>query len=228
MSNMPIAAQPALFTNAVRLARRHEPRAQAQGPRDPAEPASGDAEGLLRGNRSIACRARGRARGALPEGASCDPEGYDAERLELCRRRHRRQLRHGGAGGSQGRIPRPIRHDQISAGRDPRFLVVNERFDPYWRAYVDGKAARIYPTNVVMRGVVVPPGAREVSMIYRPYDTSGRAWAFYLAGLALFGLGCWGIGRVDRRFPTLTRGGDGAAAAARRELAPDAVKCMDR
>ena len=68
----------------------------------------------------------------------------------------------------------------------------------------NGKRAMIYPTNVAMRGVIVPPGASEVSMNYRPYDTSGRAWVFYAGGLVLFGLGYWSMGRVDRRFATFS------------------------
>ena len=114
--------------------------------------------------------------------------------------------RYGTAG--EGAIQAQFR-DQYATIRfpsaaEPRFLVVNERYDPYWRAYVDGKRATVYPTNVAMRGVIVPPGAGEVSMIYRPYDTSGRAWVFYAGGLVLFGLGYWSTGRVDRRFATLS------------------------
>ena len=139
----------------------------------------------------------------FPKG-KMDPEGYDVARLSYAE---------GSVGGRYATAGAPelkaVFRDQYATITFPpaagsRFLVVDERYDPYWRAYVDGKRAAIYPTNVAMRGVVVPAGAREVTMVYRPYDTSGRAWGFYLGGLALFVAGLWGIGRLDRHFPRLT------------------------
>lgn len=48
----------------------------------------------------------------------------------------------------------------------PRFLVLNELFYPGWEAEGDGKKLKIYPTNVVMRGLVIPPGMRSVTLMY--------------------------------------------------------------
>ena len=198
-----IAVQPALFTNAVRLLDgttrelRPEDLEIRQSPL-PVTPRVFFASTVqsLAGPEAV-------LEALFPKG-QLRPEGYDAKRLSYV------EDAVGGSYGTAGQEElKASFRDQYATiefppAATPRFLVVNERFDPYWRAYIGGKAARIYPTNVVMRGVVVPPGAREVTMIYRPYDTSGRAWAFYLAGLALFGLGCWGVGRIDRQFPTLS------------------------
>jgi len=58
------------------------------------------------------------------------------------------------------------------------FLVLSDQYYRGWRAYVDGRATRIYETNGVMRGVVVPPGKHVVSFRYLPLMT-----------LSLLGLG---------------------------------------
>jgi hypothetical protein len=49
----------------------------------------------------------------------------------------------------------------------PRFLVLNEAYDARWAATVDGRPTPTYPTNVVMRGIPVPPGAGEIRLRYR-------------------------------------------------------------
>jgi len=198
-----IAVEPALFTNAVRLpdgtSRELRPEnleiRQSPLPVTPRVFFASTVQSLA-GPEAV-------LEALFPKG-QLRPEGYDAKRLSYV------EDAIGGSYSTAGQEElKASFRDQYATiefppAATPRFLVANERFDPYWRAYIGGKAARIYPTNVVMRGVVVPPGAREVTMIYRPYDTSGRAWAFYVAGLALFGLGCWGVGRIDRRFLTLT------------------------
>jgi len=48
-----------------------------------------------------------------------------------------------------------------------RLLVINEAYDRRWEAEADGQALAIYPTNLVMRGVVVPPGVTRVTLRYR-------------------------------------------------------------
>ncbi len=48
-----------------------------------------------------------------------------------------------------------------------RFLVINEAVHPRWSAAAEGKALTIYPTNVVMRGIRVPPGISRVPLRYR-------------------------------------------------------------
>jgi hypothetical protein len=73
---------------------------------------------------------------------------------------------------------------QFPPSPEQRFLVVNEMWDPGWTAYVDGREAPLYATNVVMRGVLVPQGASEVVMQYR----SLLYWAWwYTPGLMALG-----------------------------------------
>ncbi|MBV9542788.1 MAG: hypothetical protein JOY61_00220, partial [Chloroflexi bacterium] len=53
------------------------------------------------------------------------------------------------------------------ASPEPRFLVVNELWDPGWTALVGDQQVAVQPTNVAMRGVLVPPGASHVQLVYR-------------------------------------------------------------
>ena len=82
-----------------------------------------------------------------------------------------------------------------------RFLVVNERFHPRWKAWVDGAQTRIYPANIFMRGVVVPAGASRVEMRYQPFIYTGAAIACYAASLAAFVLVLWILLRLRTRRP---------------------------
>ncbi len=55
-----------------------------------------------------------------------------------------------------------------SAGQAGGFLVLADQFYPGWQAYTDGKSTKIYRTDGVMRGIIVPPGAHKVRFVYRP------------------------------------------------------------
>ena len=47
-------------------------------------------------------------------------------------------------------------------------VIVSDSYYPGWRAQVDGKSAKLWKVNTVIRGVVVPPGGHEIVMNYRP------------------------------------------------------------
>ncbi|MDQ6670580.1 MAG: GtrA family protein [Chloroflexota bacterium] len=70
----------------------------------------------------------------------------------------------------------------FAASPQPRFLVVNEMWDAGWRAYVDGQEVPVRPTNVAMRGVLVPAGASQAVMVY--HSLLWWAW-WYTGGLTL-------------------------------------------
>ncbi len=198
-----VGLRPALFTNAVRLAdgSSRELRPEDLDIRESPLPVT------PRVFFAAAVQSAAGPEAALdalfPKG-QLRPEGYDVARLSYAEGDVAGSYDTTGHADLKAEFRDQYATITFPPAARPRFLVVNERYDPYWRAYVDGKLARIYPTNIAMRGVVVPAGATGVSMTYRPYDTSRRALAFYLAGFALFGVGCWGIGRIDRRFPTLS------------------------
>jgi hypothetical protein len=82
-----------------------------------------------------------------------------------------------------------------------RFLVANELYFPGWSAIVDGKRASVYPTNAVMRGVVVPAGTTTVEFVYTPVVRRkisllvyGVALLLLLAGALVFGRSKWFAG----------------------------------
>jgi Bacterial membrane protein YfhO len=76
-----------------------------------------------------------------------------------------------------------------------RFLVANELYYPGWTATVDGKPTPIYPTNAVMRGVVVPAGVSTVEVTYTPFTRRNLSFAFYGAALLLTGVGTFVFSR---------------------------------
>jgi len=69
-------------------------------------------------------------------------------------------------------------------------LVLSQNYYPGWKAWLDGRAAPVFPANVAQCGVAVPPGKHRVEWRYRPR-------AFYqglvisLVSLALLGLIAW-------------------------------------
>ena len=70
-------------------------------------------------------------------------------------------------------------------------LLLNDKFDSSWKAFVDGAAAPILLCNGVMRGVRVPPGRHEIEFRFRsPY----RNTAILSYGVLGF-LMVWAAGR---------------------------------
>jgi hypothetical protein len=58
----------------------------------------------------------------------------------------------------------------------PAILVLAEAWYPGWEAEIDGKASRVYPVNVWMRGVTVPSGVHKVAFSFRStYLAQGAA-----------------------------------------------------
>jgi hypothetical protein len=78
---------------------------------------------------------------------------------------------------------------RVAAAPHERFLVVNDLYFPGWQATVDGRPIPIYPTNAVMRGIVVPAQATQVTLHYVPFVRRPWAWTFPSAGLALLLVG---------------------------------------
>lgn len=49
----------------------------------------------------------------------------------------------------------------------PAVLLLNDRYDPTWRVWVDGKPAELLRCNFIMRGVFLQPGQHEVEFRFR-------------------------------------------------------------
>jgi Bacterial membrane protein YfhO len=50
----------------------------------------------------------------------------------------------------------------------PGLVVISEMYAGGWKAYVDGKPAKIYPTDYVLRGIALPAGTHSIEMRYAP------------------------------------------------------------
>ena len=53
-------------------------------------------------------------------------------------------------------------------GSHPQFLVMSDIYYPGWIATVDGVPTRIFRTNYVLRGLLIPQGKHMVSLQYKP------------------------------------------------------------
>ena len=62
----------------------------------------------------------------------------------------------------------PERVDLVVEAERQSYLVIAEGYAPGWRAAIDGRPAKLYPTNVAFMGVPVPPGLHQVRLLYRP------------------------------------------------------------
>ncbi len=89
----------------------------------------------------------------------------------------------------KGAIRADFRGDRISIHFDPssqpRFLVLNEMFHPRWSAYADGQELRIYPVNVVMRGIEIPPNISGINLRFIPFIETPTAWRLFGGGVAI-------------------------------------------
>ncbi len=108
-------------------------------------------------------------------------------------------------------------HIRVTPAHRPRFLVLNELYHPSWRATVDGQPTAIYPTNVFMRGLVVPAGTSSVELAFVPFVASRSAVWFYAAGLALTALGSGCLGSRQPTHPRQTTAADAQQCLAYRQ-----------
>ena len=87
--------------------------------------------------------------------------------------------------------------------KTPGLVVLADRWDKGWNAYLDGRPAPILRTNHALRGVVAPAGKATLEFRYEP---ASFAWGLRLAAVGLlatlgwFGVGGW-IGRSVTPLP---------------------------
>ena len=76
----------------------------------------------------------------------------------------------------------------------PTFLVLSEKWEPHWKAWIDDVPAKIYKANFLMRAIELPPGNHTVRMEYRPPMTT--FWISFVS-IGLFVL--YGLERLIKR-----------------------------
>lgn len=70
----------------------------------------------------------------------------------------------------------------------PAILLLNDKYDPNWRVWVDGQPATLLRCNFIMRGVQIPPGEHQVEFRFTPSLTGLYvSLAALLLGVALLG-----------------------------------------
>ena len=85
---------------------------------------------------------------------------------------------------------------RVSPSSEDRFLVLNERYYAGWQAWTDGRPVDILPTNLVMRGVLVPAGATLVEFQFVPFLATTAGIGLLLGGIAGTAVVWWLLGRV--------------------------------
>ncbi len=92
------------------------------------------------------------------------------------------------------RGPRPERVLVEAKSDGDALVVLNERWDPTWRAYCDGRPAALVEVDTVLMGTPLPRGEHRIEFVYRPRSLIvGRAIS--LASLAAVLL-LWAAGSV--------------------------------
>ncbi|MDD4310731.1 MAG: YfhO family protein, partial [Candidatus Cloacimonetes bacterium] len=65
------------------------------------------------------------------------------------------------------------------------YMVLSEVYYPAgWKAYLDGNLTQIYPTNYILRGVVIPSGKHTLEMRFMP-DSYQKSLVLSLSGLLI-------------------------------------------
>ncbi len=72
-----------------------------------------------------------------------------------------------------------------------RVLALTDVYFPGWKAWVDGKQARILPTNYAFRGVALGPGLHRVRMAYQPISFKLGLWTTICSVFVLACAAAW-------------------------------------
>jgi len=83
----------------------------------------------------------------------------------------------------------------------PSVLLLNDQFDPAWKATVDGQPAKVLRANFIMRGVELPAGKHSVVFKYEP-----RSITLAMSAIATtlgVGLSLWLLGSEWRKKRTV-------------------------
>lgn len=76
----------------------------------------------------------------------------------------------------------------ITQTKKQQFLVLSDVYYPGWKVFIDNKEHKIYPTNYIFRGLLVPAGKHLVEFRYQPwylymsYTISGVTFCLLLCG----------------------------------------------
>lgn len=112
------------------------------------------------------------------------------------------RVKYSTAGSIKARYSGERIHIEVDSAKDDRVLVLNELYHPSWHAYAGGQELPVFPVNIVMRGLLVPSGTRDIDMIFSPFSTSLRGLMLTTLGILLVGPGLLAMRRIERRHPS--------------------------
>ena len=72
---------------------------------------------------------------------------------------------------------------RVAPSAQERFVVLTENYNSQWRVYAGDKRSATTPTNIVMNGVLIPPGLDHVILRFEPF--SAQPLAKMVMGLAM-------------------------------------------
>jgi hypothetical protein len=82
------------------------------------------------------------------------------------------------------------RGDMIVVGVTPsnqeRFVVINERYHPNWRARAEAEDIPIFPTNAVMMGIRIPANLDRIQLRFEPFSSTLVAHMMMLLAVLIF------------------------------------------
>jgi hypothetical protein len=67
-----------------------------------------------------------------------------------------------------------------------RFMVINERYHPTWRARARSEVISIFPTNAVMMGIRIPANVDRIQLRFEPFSSTRAAHMLMVLALLIF------------------------------------------
>jgi len=90
---------------------------------------------------------------------------------------------------------------EVTPSPQARFVVLNELYHPRWQAFADGQEVAVYPTNLFMRGILLPPHTGRVELRFVPFLHTNLGKWLMVAGLVQALLLGWFLRRMTRKEP---------------------------
>ena len=82
-----------------------------------------------------------------------------------------------------------------------KFLVYNDAYNPFWKAYVNGKPVQLIRANVAFKGAWIPAGKNIIKYEYRSPFWNGKIYTILAVTCLLFFLGLmYGVFKEKRGF----------------------------
>jgi len=75
---------------------------------------------------------------------------------------------------------------RVTSSSQDRFVVINERYHPNWRAHIEANEVPIFPTNAVMMGIRVPANCDRIQLHFVPFSSALAARTVLLLSFLIF------------------------------------------